>query len=470
MVGLLGGIEDILKKGRDESSSAETLISTCATGTVNISSEGNVLMLEDYLRTGISIAIACFSLSLVCTFFSIRLHFKRNSDLEDEEAEVELETKERVAADPISPSSCSYYDGRTPVWFSMRCNLESIDLVAQTFSCDLWLNFFWAPPQDFWAPPQDLWAENSAITWIDEKRGLLNIEDDGENMPINIGELFENALVTEVLSGPVFQFNSKSKSIRLSIHVHAVFEEEMELGRFPFDRQFLTMRVCFRSKEYSVMKCCPDFVPNKLNMRQLVTHTFSPVVGKEYKVITPVVGMCCPLGQSEDKRVAVSLRVEREFFYWIFNFLLEVFFIVLLSAVTFAVEQDQIVERMGIVLSLLLTLVTFKSNVANVMPASTEFKYIDVYISLSYLILLGVVGQSVGTLLFVPDEFWAVLNYFSGLGLVFFWSLLHVWIIYMAFTGGLHVKWADMKDEATDNPGGRKEKVLRARTQDINFD
>ena len=210
-----------------------------------------------------------------------------------------------IAPSPVPYSGSDFI--KFPVWFSLRCNLENIDLVEQNFTVDGWINLFWHNPLIF----------EQGGSYINERKGLIEILDDGENQPLNPFALFENSISCDVTSGPSFRFNSKTGIVQETVRFHATFIEAMELERFPFDRQFLSMRLCLRTREYSLISSCPlAYVPDRLNMRSLVSYTHSPAVAG-YKVESPVVSMCAAAGQSDDSRVAISLRVEREWGYWV---------------------------------------------------------------------------------------------------------------------------------------------------------
>jgi len=300
-----------------------------------------------------------------------------------------------------------------------------------------WLNFFWMD--------KDLESRPG----VTKEKGL-KIEDNGENQPINVDAMFENAVEYELIGEPMFRYNAKNGVVSETIHFKATLSEEMELERFPFDRQYLTLRMCIRTKEFHCLSSPPDYVPNRLNMRSMVSFTSSPSVSG-WTSYAPVVGFSQAAGQSEDLRITASLRVERQYSYWLYNFLFAVFIIVGMAPIAFAIGADAIAERMGIVLTLLLTLVTFKFVIAAEVPKISTLTLLDKYILLGYCMLLLVVGQSLYCL-YIKEEIRPSFNNVSAIGMITFWVALHIWIISSAIYGSFHIPWEKMKDEGALHP------------------
>ena len=241
---------------------------------------------------------------------------------------------------------------KTDVWVSVSLCLEKILLVEQQFRVTGWLNFYWLDPL------------------LPSKQSVepgFSIMDDGENIPINLNALFDNASEYEIVGEPTYRYNENTSAVSLSIRFKALLLEILELEKFPFDRQFLTIRICVRTKEFRILRRPPDFVPNRLNHRTMASFTVAPSV-TGYSFLSPLVDHCKGQGMSEDTRLTVSLRVERMPLYWLYNVVLPVFLFVLLLPITFAISPSDIGGRMGIILAILLTLVTFKFIVQAEIP------------------------------------------------------------------------------------------------------
>jgi len=207
--------------------------------------------------------------------------------------------------------------------------------------------------------------------------------------------------------------------------------------------------MCVRTKEFHCLSAPPDYVPNRLNLRSMLAFTCSPSVSG-WNTYSPVVGYCKAAGQSDDLRVTASLRVERQYLYWLYNFVFAVFLIVSLAPVAFSISADSIGERMGIILTLLLTIVTFKFVIGSEAPKTSTMTLLDKYIFIAYLMLLLVVAQTL-VCVHVDETWWSFLNWSSTIVLCFFWLALHVWIVISAFSGSFYISWDEMTDFGADD-------------------
>jgi len=128
---------------------------------------------------------------------------------------------------------------KTDLWTSMNLRLESIDAIAQEFTVSGWLNFLWIDP-DLEKRPE----------YVKDPKGWgFTLEDGGRKkiQPVNMNSIFENSTACEVDQHQFF-YNSKTFVVTEIIHFKATLQELLELENFPFDRQYLTMRLVFVPK------------------------------------------------------------------------------------------------------------------------------------------------------------------------------------------------------------------------------
>ena len=88
------------------------------------------------------------------------------------------------------------------LWYAINCTLEKIDCAGQQFEISGWLNFFWID-KDLESKP-----------YFSQVGKFVAIEDDGENQPIKINALFENAVLCEHLEQPVFRYKMRGVHVR----------------------------------------------------------------------------------------------------------------------------------------------------------------------------------------------------------------------------------------------------------------
>ncbi|KAI9031088.1 hypothetical protein DFJ74DRAFT_654605 [Hyaloraphidium curvatum] len=326
----------------------------------------------------------------------------------------------RAASSEELPTPTATFGKRTDVWFSLNCRLESIDPVAQQFAISGYLNFFW------------------------EDAKFESPDDDGANQPVDPDAVFENAVEFSLFGPPVFRV--RNSVVSEMIHFKAVLYEELELDRFPFDRQFLTIRICLKTKEFRAVSEAPNYVPDKHDWRSMASFTCSPSVAG-WSAISPIVGTSVAAGQSDELRITVSLRVERQWRYFLYNIVLIVFLIVCLSPIAFLMGCEDVGGRMSIILTLLLTLVTFKFVVASEIPKTPALTLLDKYFFVSYFALLLVVLQTVLGHLLAPARRVPV-DRASAIGLLVCWIAFHVQIVNTALADGFSQPWEELKDEA----------------------
>eukprot|EP01126_Amoeba_proteus_P000027 TRINITY_DN10005_c0_g1_i2.p1 TRINITY_DN10005_c0_g1~~TRINITY_DN10005_c0_g1_i2.p1 ORF type:complete len:377 (+),score=56.99 TRINITY_DN10005_c0_g1_i2:963-2093(+) len=335
-----------------------------------------------------------------------------------------------------------------------------------------------------------------------DKKGVIHLEDGGRKkiQPVNIKCIFENASSCEV-DYHQFLYNSKTCVVTEVIHFKATLQELLELERFPFDRQYLTMRLCIRTKDFNCLSSPPSFVPDRLGMRKMASYTCAPSISG-WRAHSPVAGTSIASGQTDDLRVTISLRVERQYGFFMSNIVLIIFLIVLLAPIAFAIDHKEVSDRMQIILTLLLTVVTFKWIIAGEVPKTSTVTLLDKYILLSLLMFFLVVIQTTfanivdfNRLVNLPSLFGqfllaipthlatpflspspsstlpsAVLPTLPVLLIVFsmcgncnfdiacaivmlsFWVLFHFLLMLMAKSGLFYRPWNRMKDEGAGGP------------------
>eukprot|EP00457_Paulinella_chromatophora_P005215 gb/GEZN01005229.1/.p1 GENE.gb/GEZN01005229.1/~~gb/GEZN01005229.1/.p1 ORF type:complete len:566 (+),score=43.37 gb/GEZN01005229.1/:85-1782(+) len=337
---------------------------------------------------------------------------------------------------PMSPvgTQPEIYD----LWLSVNCRLEQIDPVAQQFEVSGWMHFFWID------------KKFPTRYGFEKVRGsFVEVEDDGEHLPINLNYIFENAAgPIEHKTQAIFRFDEETGLVSEKVHFSATLTEDLELDRFPFDRQYLTMRICIRSR-FHVLGKPPPFVPDRVELQKIVSYRCSPTIAG-WNAFSPVVSYCKAVGRDDIYRIAVSMRVEREPLYFLVNILVPVLMIVSLAPISFIITSDEIGSRMSIVLTLLLTVVTFKFVIFTEIPKTATTTMLDKYIMIANFVLLWAVGQSVLCFFCVADSFLPNFNRWCVVLTELGWIGFNVWIVRQAFSGNFRVPWEDISDFGAD--------------------
>lgn len=122
-------------------------------------------------------------------------------------------------------------------------------------------------------------------------------------------------------------------------------------------------------------------------------------MGNEYAlkhVIQFEQGLTDPTESASGKQypmLHLKMCVERRLGYWIFNIVLPLFFITTVSLISFAVPPEDVADRAGITLTVMLTLVAFKYSVADKLPQISYLTIIDAYVLLCFVLSVALMGE-----------------------------------------------------------------------------
>ena len=177
-----------------------------------------------------------------------------------------------------------------------------------------------------------------------------------------------------------------------------VFQEVMELERFPFDVQDLNITL-----ESGWERGCPENNGVLLvkNPRKKSVVSFTPrdfVQSSEYRLDRYIyfeVGETDPASSSSGyvySKINMNLAVTRRAGFWISNILVPFFFVSTSMLTSYAVEPHLIADRMSIVLTVMLAMVAFKYAITERLPAISYATIIDLYVLFCFSFGFVVVG------------------------------------------------------------------------------
>lgn len=131
-------------------------------------------------------------------------------------------------------------------WISVIIQLNAVSLVEQRFDIKCTFSVFWI----------DHKISSSDLKEMDLFReGAVNT---GYELPLNPSNLFKNASLIEHIESPSIEFYDKSKNvILLKMVINASLHEHFELDEFPFDSQFLNIKIEYNIRHYSVLSKFP---------------------------------------------------------------------------------------------------------------------------------------------------------------------------------------------------------------------
>eukprot|EP00746_Dinoflagellata_sp_MGD_P066257 gnl/MRDRNA2_/MRDRNA2_27481_c0_seq1.p1 gnl/MRDRNA2_/MRDRNA2_27481_c0~~gnl/MRDRNA2_/MRDRNA2_27481_c0_seq1.p1 ORF type:complete len:561 (-),score=59.88 gnl/MRDRNA2_/MRDRNA2_27481_c0_seq1:13-1695(-) len=147
------------------------------------------------------------------------------------------------------------------------------------------------------------------------------------------------------------------------------FRQHFDLRDFPFDRQDLLLELAMIDLEPARLMDRFHLVVYAVQYKQEVMNL------PEWQVHTPRIQRRFPL----HRRMNIHIRVSRQPQYYFWNILFVVFMISTLGFTVFMESWNNTSERVSIVLTLLLTNITFQYNVSSQLPKLCYFTLLDRY-------------------------------------------------------------------------------------------
>ena len=283
-----------------------------------------------------------------------------------------IETNTKVVDEE---SSCIHRKTDEAVLVCVRVNISSvsdIDTVAQEFTCEFFLAATWEEPQlrgQFDATRVD-WSKN----W-DPRIYFANA--------VEIKSLHKKHKIIRMVANP-------TPVVQLSYRVVGRFKTLFSLHNFPFDYQTLKIEI---SSKWSSAAVVFDRTPNIPCV--LSNENF---LGKEqWDLLNHVITK--DSSSSEDpSRVSIikysfyafEFHIKRKYTYFLTNIVFMMFLISLLSFTTFFVKPENIGDRLSVILTLLLTAVTFKFVVSQSLPPVSYLTVLDWYVLSSVIFIFSV--------------------------------------------------------------------------------
>ncbi|KAH7488287.1 Gamma-aminobutyric acid receptor subunit beta-3 [Phytophthora ramorum] len=293
-----------------------------------------------------------------------------------------------VGSSQPGPLTAHLMAGFSPLEVQIEVNsITAIDTVEQTFSAD--------------------------VTWEVTMPGITTIREDSvlrELMDIlefdetqfeftNINSLEEERDMTSSLSpaGPVHFTDSTSLSfpmkttteflshLQFSRRVVAVFSEEMTLRSFPVDQQKLT----FAFSTGTGVRKSLRITPAAVDAGSFAIGNYK--LGNVFDVVHHDKVFVGEIDAEGDKKgIRFEMMLERRPGYYVTNVAIPAAIITYLCFISYAPLSDGSLmdtgDRVQIVLTLLLTAVTFKSEVASLTPQISYFTTLDKYVFFCFVI------------------------------------------------------------------------------------
>eukprot|EP00466_Bigelowiella_natans_P019791 jgi/Bigna1/88735/estExt_fgenesh1_pg.C_370077 len=291
------------------------------------------------------------------------------------------------------------------------------------------------------------------------------------SLPVDPEKLFGNALEGSVTFVEREEFfNPVTGIVHVHYKHHGTLEEQMELHRFPFDRQLLHIFILVNSGDYQFIPAPPRrWKLSKHVSRRCIDIKLRPRVSSEFQMLHSLMDI-----SGDNGKLVFKARVQRLTFYYFLNVILPLFVITTLASTAFLIDPENIADRINLVVALLLTSVAFKFAVSDHIPLISYLTFVDVYILNTNLVLAFVAVESVVVRDATSEELSQRVDRGCFSAFLTIWFSFHVVFLLLVLFGCVRKSWdkveADNKIEKEEqNDGGdlRLGKIERGTYRDL---
>merc|ERR1719242_592422 len=187
-------------------------------------------------------------------------------------SEIIYQDSERSPKNPAYVEECKREEDKTKAWMSAELRLDHFSVKQQTFTITGWVNVSWkwedehcpdgvrdfqgydSQSQDNGRSPMIMYKNNRD----EEVVKVVNLleSDLSYYLPIDATKVFYQPSVLNVkhVDNPCLYYNKKTKLANTQFYLSAELSEQLELWMFPFDRQFLNIKLRWNTDYYSMLE------------------------------------------------------------------------------------------------------------------------------------------------------------------------------------------------------------------------
>ena len=391
------------------------------------------------------------------------------------ETKDKYETKDSL--EPISKQKSKYtpesIKDKTGCWLSLELRLDDFSIKNQAFTITGWINVFW-----IWnSAPNTLntfSGDDSVNNSIENKQSQMIIYKNSKGqeivkildlresdisyyLPIDARKIFYQPSLQSIkhIDAPCLYFNKSSKLAHTQFYINVCLLEHLELFMFPFDRQFLNVKLRWNVDYYRIL----DFEQEKniptdedwwgksgerscdrsveLYHDQPLKIALKESIENEVKLYPAWVDfrVTKKKNHSSLRFALIRVRVRRNPMYFIANIIFPLFVIVSCSFSIFSIPAKEIGDRLSVSVTILLTFTAFQSIIAEELPQTSDMLLIDWYIGMAYLLQALLVLTSCITALDIinNEDTVDLLDWIFGFTFGSTWILFSIFYVSMRF-------------------------------------
>eukprot|EP01084_Bolivina_argentea_P154634 269518_1 len=287
-------------------------------------------------------------------------------------------------------------------WFSGEINLLKIDQTNETFTIFAYMNMYWKDKQLFEEIKKTQFEPNDALVQTKDTitlkgevwdKTFWKLRHITKNMlPIGGKYMFPNEATKRYFDFTLKNVNCKS-NWHLFYQLEMSFNEHLELNNFPFDKQFLNVKIGIKD-EFQFVDKPMHWIPDQYDNRRLLKVYCGDTVKTQWNLLSTWVDFTAET-RAKFEFALIRLRVVRKPLLYIIQGILPLFLIVTVSMfVVFLDATDDLSDKLAYLITVLLTLSAFQFVLKQSIPESPEMTKFDVYILFGYFIVFGMMVES----------------------------------------------------------------------------
>ena len=275
-------------------------------------------------------------------------------------------------------------------------NVEALDVQRHALTAKVYLEATWRwdallpDGEDLYAVESTLLDPNSFDDMWTPSIQFLNA----------MGELTVN--MEEIAASPIYSKQLGFPCVSWRTVVYGEFSQKFDFAKFPYDSQDFILKIGTGQLATEMI-----FTQHPKALSRAFCDDFTLGDSWNFAFDGSVDGVQVlkhlPGAMGVRPCVASRIRAERKPGYWVFNVLLMQFIIVTLNFSIFAFSYESLGDRLGIVMTLVLTAVAFKLLLAEQLPDVSYMTILDKYVVMGIILLTVMALECCCLFLFIDD-------------------------------------------------------------------
>eukprot|EP01083_Nonionella_stella_P033796 92480_1 len=276
-------------------------------------------------------------------------------------------------------------------WFNAAVYLKNVDLQQEFFTVRSFFNIYWN------CSDNNKYSKDTEINMIplmekDQAQYLAIMNTTPVIAECGLDWFLYNAAhdVTRIMKF-TFQHYSKHNKSRLDIIFEADFNETFELEQFPFDAQFLNMKLKLNPIKYTFLSTVPDWLKDveyrgpsdiiSYHHERPISVVILQPADKEWILLKPWIDF---RRNPNTAFCLIRLRVKRRANKYLWNNIVPLIMITGLSFLYISIEDQN--NKLAFISTLLLTIAAGRSELVTPMPLYCGPTKIDKFVLCGYFI------------------------------------------------------------------------------------